>query len=485
MKTYLKLAVLLSFLHTAAYSQFSGFRLDQYKLPDIKTSRLDFYMNYQEGTSNRSSTGNSQEFMYRSRANSGAMSMYYDYFRNKEKYQGNTGISVSGEFNKNNHNLESFYNINDINNNTSSISFYSRNQFSIEIVSQNRFYRNKNFLEVSPGVSLSNLGNEQHNQSQGTVSNYVNKRRSLTGNLTVAAGHGRIEPVHDLRLAIYILEELSKAGRLKKTPPDETVINMAKVISKITRERFFDSRLRKIRELQVIDSFMLANDLLTMNDINYFAILNDEWDYAWGPSRLSGFAISGGVDNNLSLNRERDEENGSYPDPSDIKRYANIINTEVFAKVQYHKPLNLHWQMAAVFRSSYGFIKVTDPLNSENVSGNMVSGKFRSTADCNIQYLPNSRTSVSLSLYGILTDTNGKSTINSENGQYRLEDATVDLMSSLDAYFYISPRLRTQLRWSYDFGNVNQSGRTNSTDNKLKNRLTEQHLYFSLTYSLF
>lgn len=485
MKSYSSITFFFLLLHTAAYSQFSDFRLDQYKLPDIKTSRLDFYMNYQEGSTKRSSNGNSSENLYKSRANSGAMSMYYDYFRNKEKYQGNTGISVSGEFNKNNQNTESAYNNSYINNTASSISSYSRNQFSFEIVSENRFYRNKNFLEVSPGLSLSNLGYEQHNQSQGTFSNYINKRNSLTGNLTVAGGHGRIEPVHDLRLAIYILEELSKAGRLKKTPPDETVINMAKVISKITRERFFDSRLRKIRELQVIDSFMLANDLLTLNDINYFAILNDEWDYAWGPSRSAGFAISGGVDNNLSFTRERDEEYGSYPDPSDIKRYENMINTEVFAKVQYHKPLNLHWQMAAVFRSSYGFIKVSDPLNSENVSGNMVSGIFRSNVDYTMQYLPNSRTSVSLSLNGILTDTNGKSTINSENGQYRREDATVDLMSSLEAYFYISPRLRAQLRWSYDFGNVNQLQRTNSTDNQFKNRLTEQHLYFSISYSLF
>jgi hypothetical protein len=132
-------------------------------------------------------------------------------------------------------------------------------------------------------------------KSAGNTSNDNHGNQLITDlSVPISIGHGRIEPIEDLRLAIYILEELNKAGRIDKMPPENVVLEMAKEISKIKKKRFFDTRIKKISELQAVDSFLLANNIVVSHDINYFAVLNDQWDYASGPSRTSGFSVNTG-----------------------------------------------------------------------------------------------------------------------------------------------------------------------------------------------
>jgi len=139
------------------------------------------------------------------------------------------------------------------------------------------------FVEIDPVFYHNSYTDRYYYENSTAVENNI--RESVTRlSAPVSAGYGRIEPVEDLRLALYILEELQKAGKITDVPPEEVIIEMAREISKIKKKRFFDTRIRKIEELHVIDSFLVENNIISSNDINYFAVLNDQWDYAAGPA---------------------------------------------------------------------------------------------------------------------------------------------------------------------------------------------------------
>ena len=53
--------------------------------------------------------------------------------------------------------------------------------------------------------------------------------------------------------------------------------------------------LRKMEEIEKVDSFLQAKGIITLADARYFTIVNDNWDYAQGPVRESGKRLSAGL----------------------------------------------------------------------------------------------------------------------------------------------------------------------------------------------
>jgi len=332
-------------LATAINGQYSGFNLSQYKLPDIKLNKLDFNFNLNHVKDNNITR---QSFLdeRKSIANyfSGALNLTYFHYQNSEKYQGDlsAGISSQPSLNTNRQNeLESTDN-----SLSTGLSFNSTNRF---------FNPKYFFIEVDPLLMANFQIRKDHNETSSTsTTDERNHNYSTTLSVPLSIGHGRIEPVEDARLAIYILEELNKAGRISNLPPDNVVIEMAKEISKIKNKRFFDSRLRKIEELQSIDSFLVANNIISAHDISYFAVLNDQWDYASGPVRETGFAISAGFDNNISLSKTNNEIT-TIGNATVVNEYASdIYDLGGFLSIRYAKPVNLYWQNSLDVKSSLG-----------------------------------------------------------------------------------------------------------------------------------
>ena len=460
MKKLSPIIIVLIFLFpVTALSQYSDFDLSRYKLPDIRLNRLDATVNLNNTSSNDEHSGS---FSSNSKSNifQGVLNLNYYYLRNTSKYQGLTTASVNLSANP--------YNFTSGNNKSE----YTNNSATIQVTSTNRFFNSgNNFLEIIPSIT-SGLNSYSQKNTPGSKSD--SKQFDHEISMPVSVGHGRIEPVEDLRLAIYILEELYKAGRIDNIPSDEVVLDMAKEISKIIRTRFFDTRIMKIRELQVIDSFIVANKIVNKNDISYFAILNDQWDYASGPSRFSGFSVNAGIDNNISLNGSRTDNLLVSPDASIDKN--NIYFAGLFVALNYSKPVNLYWQSVIVFRTSYGDAFYVYPKDNTYVGYKDYSaGRFNSSLSYTIQYLPNSRTSVSLTVQGKYMNQKSTQSGTSEKDNY------FTLYTGLNMYYYISPRLRLQITSSLS-----------SSDDKtltgvLTNKQTHLYLYnyLTLTYSFF
>ena len=276
-------------------AQFTDFDLSKYKLPDIRLNRLDATFNFLNDLNTYLYHQPWDTTKTKSNRLSGSLNLGYYYFRNSEKYQGNLIVNTYLRPEIYKYGTE---NTDKKTNNT---------EGSFIISSTNRFYNQRMFfVEIDPDFFFNSEKNRILNEN-GTTTESIN-RESYTGlSVPLSVGYGRIEPVEDMRLAVYILEELQKAGRIPVVPPEDVIIKMAREISRIKKKRFFDIRIRKMEELHVIDSFLVANDIISSNDITYFTVLNDNWDYASGPARESGFAVNAGIGNNIQINRISDK----------------------------------------------------------------------------------------------------------------------------------------------------------------------------------
>jgi hypothetical protein len=457
-------------------AQYSDFDLSRYKLPDIKLNRLDanlYLSNAANSDHFRSSYTDSTESVNNNFL--GSVNLDYYHFRNTEKYQGDLDISLVAH--------TSPYKFENDNISTST-NTYDEN---VSVRSTNRFYNQRlNFLEVDPQAFVNKNVYKSYYEYPGNTSQKQCNDQYLTSlSMPVSVGHGRIEPVEDLRLAIYILEELNKVGRIDSLPSDNVILDMAKEISRIKRQRFFDSRIRKIRELQVIDSFLVANRIVSPNDITYFAVLNDQWDYASGPVRSAGFAINAGIDDHFNFNYANQAISVNGAEPSKIIITTNTYYVAAFFQARYYKPVNLHWQTSATFLTSYGIEFTRDPKEKSNPDENFETNIYSASIGYSIQYLPNSRTSARFGLSGNYQNSRGDRTISNPD-PIKMRDNQFIMNASLDMYYYISPQFRIQLNSNLSYYARNTLN-SNNTQPDLKELTNIFHHDFSLTliYSFF
>jgi len=412
-------------------AQYTDFDLSKYKLPDIKLNRLDASFNMvNSGNSHLSQTKFDTSKVKHNNLD-GRLNLGYYYFRNTEKYQGN--LSTIADI----HPLLYYVKTdNNDNRNTSS-------DINFMINSINRFYnRNLFFLEVDPLVSYYSDRSKNRVENSTTTEN-TDHQVSTDLSASVSVGYGRIEPVEDLRLAIYILEELQKAGRIESVPPEDIIIEMAREISRIKKKRFFDTRLRKIEELHVVDSFLIANNIISSNDIIYFAVLNDNWDYAAGPARETGFRVNAGIGNDIEFYRFNVKNTVNGTVVADYKNYSNDYNVSGFINAEYAKPLNLYWQTAAGITTSYGIHFIRNPLDKENGMDNYETNAFETAINGLVQYLPNSRTTIGLGLTGTYNYSYTVKTLTAlDPDGYWMKSSYFYIIPSFDMYYYVSPRLR-------------------------------------------
>lgn len=455
-------------------AQYSGFDLSRYKLPDIKLTRIDAYINlgntayrYHYKPSYNDSTESRQDNFR------GTLNFDFYHFRNSERYQGEFYALASGSSNNNK----------SVNENTNSLS--NSNNLNFLVSNINRFYnQNQNFIEIDPEISIS--GNKAHNKSSFPSSDNSDDQFITNLSIPISIGHGRIEPVEDLRLAIYILEELNKAGRIDNLPSDNVLLEMAKEISKIKRQRFFDSRIRKIRELQVVDSFLIANNIVSDNDINYFAVLNDQWDYASGPERTAGFAVNIGIDDHIILNRSHRQTSSNGAD-TDIREYENTYYIAGFSQVRYDKPVNLFWQTSATLKVAYGFEFTKDPQQQNVSDENYRTDIFNTMLDYSIRFLPNSRTSAELSLTGNYYNLKRDWTSSNQDPvDYKSVENRFTVNAGFNMYYYISPQFRLRINSIFNYYRFHDLY-SNNTQPSLTNLTSSLHNDFAITliYSIF
>ncbi|GEM_PF-2041419 len=290
------------------YAQFENINLNKYKLTDYKYKTLSTSLNtnnsygYANATSTNqfnNSNGNLYQNSLSSSGNLGYSSTTYC-----RKYIGtqNLGLNFNSNFNKSSSN-NSFDNFFDSSNLSSkSSSYYSNSNFSLSLNSNNRFYVSNDFFV---GINLQSYQSPAYSYSKSNsttnTSTHTNNLSSRHNNynsnnaITIQFGKGRYEDVTDARLAIYILDDLAKQGRLAHNPSQEEVFAFADFITKTLNKRVIDNRIKRIKEYVAIDSFLVSNGLSSKTDGLYFGVINDNWNYGRNQNWQTGKAWHIGI----------------------------------------------------------------------------------------------------------------------------------------------------------------------------------------------
>jgi hypothetical protein len=422
-----------------------NYDLSSYSLPDLQRKTLEFqfnldqnrYYNNQRSVFDTSHSHNSNF--------STDLTPSFSYYLNSKKAQ----FESYGSFNPVAYDYSKTYS--EINKSVSQ----NYNPYIYYTGAYRYYLKRKLFLETDVDAAFNY--NMRKDINQMTDPEDETKHSTMNSNISIPilVGWGRIERVEDARLAVYILDDLKKHNRLDKEISQEEIANFAQFLSKLQNERFFDSRDKKIWEIQQIDSFMVANNLVTNNDAVFFTLINDNWDYASGPIRESGFRVSGGILNGLSNYISE----YAYSDTSMIndKSKETDYNIHFKAKLVYEKPLNLYWQVFINddFESGPTFNnnKSKQSGSDEEISKSK-DFNINNTINAGLEYYPNSRTDMSISFN--LNNDYYHRTNTSENANKDFDEEFTNNFSTglkLTGNYYFSPQLRMTLNagFNHDF----------------------------------
>lgn len=447
------------------FAQLDSFNLAAYKLPDIKTHLLDFNLSsggsnsfrWMKSVLNEDTKDNSNDY-------SGTLGATYSYYGNREKYQGEQSLylSMSANYAKEDppYKIRAF---------SSTMTVHSVNRY---------YFTKKQFIEYDLDLT------ESTNNRRWGWDEYSNgnARNDFSISIPVRYGVGRIEQVQDARLAIYILEDLKKTGRITRVPDNGEILEFAHLISQTKNKRFFDSRIKRIWEIETIDAWLQSKNLIKSTDATYFTRLYDNWLYATGPVRESGRRFSIGLIPKLSSSIDYSY---TIPDTTTFHPHTGYRTVTGVIRQERAKPVNLYWQTGHLFvltgfwgQTTAGQIKDADGYEEQYVG---LSGKIQYT----LGWYPNSRTSLVLSFN---VEGNGIPKVPKPyiQGKYHTD---YDLYSFIGLWFhyYISPQLQLDLNYScgYDFTGQKRSTLLDPFSEHTSDSGLFQSLHLTLFYSLF
>lgn len=412
-------------------AQLNDFDLSSYKLPELKRQSLETNFNLNGSNSYIKENDpyfNNERELSRNRY-SGSFFVDYRTFLNSAVYQRESNLRFDFQFEKNN------YKYHDI--------FTNKGQQIMPQLNYNlvnrKYYNTELFFEtnVDAGFMYYNFKDldEDHVDIFEEETKYTN--HSFEINFPLKVGSGRIEPIDDARHALYILDELAKADRVTEQMSDKAILELAGLISELKNKRFFDTRLRRIAELESLDSFLVANNYISEPDARYFTTLNDFWLYGDGPVREKGTRFSIGLAPGFYTyknNNTANKENTSFS--------ALLINGGF--EIVHEEPLNLQWQKSVKLEVYAGLIngyyKYTDEEYSNNEQIDTRVPVIRAGFQQNMGYYPNTLTEIrfgySLNYVKLFDKTDEQKEILGMDGK------GIKAATNIAINYYISPQFR-------------------------------------------
>lgn len=253
--------------------------------------------------------------------------------------------------------------------------------------------------------------------------------------LPIKYGSGRIEEVQDARQAIYILQELQDNKLLNKPIDDTDIKNLATRISLLKTERYYDSRIHKLKELETIDQFLRENQYIDDNSIRYFGLLNDMWDYGRNQIRKSGKSAAlaiypgiGAIKNTL--------ENGS----------ETLITPSISGgfELNAYKPISLKIQSNTEIKVLGGYMQWKE-IDSE-LKNKLPHARvnFRQS----IGIYPTTRTDFIIFIDGSMLNVFESK---DENNGTQPEAKMMEINGGIRWNYYISERMRIQINWQLNY----------------------------------
>jgi hypothetical protein len=475
MKKIMPFIVFLCCFGTVLHAQLDTFNLSRYKLPDIKFRQLDLRYNLSgnNSLSKNKSTFNSSKFSTIAATND--LNIAYRSYRNSEHLQNEQEFTIGfgSEFKNNKDEDEITYK-------------YSNVNPVLQFNSDNRFYNQHQFF-FETDFHIYGSGNWEKTDDKVYYSLTKSDNISADIEVPLLIGHGRIEQIQDARLAIYILEELQKAGRISRVPGGEELMEFSRLISTMKNERYFDYRIKKMEEIEKVDSFLQAKGIITLADARYFTIVNDNWDYAQGPIRESGKRLSGGLIPSYSYYYSN--LNTTYSNPDDTSGQKNkirVIGIGMQGQYKIEKPVNLHWQRSFLVKLSYGYFRnmySTQIVEESENKSNSDLLVMEAGINYGMGFYPNSRTDISGQVSLDFQHSNRLESEDRPNAKSNGNILTPDF--SLVLHYYISPQVRLNINYHINYNYNKDNLRIDEDYMYFKTNSLYQNFNVGLVYSFF
>jgi len=419
------------------------FDLSKYKLPDYRRQLLDLNFNLSGSNQMNSYDGSPYNQDWKNNYNSYSNSFYMnyqDFLNTRRKQQENQFIL----------NMNSGYS----NQKNSNDFFYNRLSLApqLRVSSVNRiFYQGTQFFEIDYMVDYRySFDNTERNNTY--YPDFTNSEKeqyhSVFTTVPIKFGTGRIEQVQDARQAVYILDELDKQHRITKIITDENVVEFATLISQLKNERYFDYRLQKIHELEVVDSFLRIGNYCANSDITYFTTLNDFWDYGRNQVRRSGSSVSMALYPsfnflNYTYNSVELDING-YEYSSDGE--LNITSYAISGGMEFkhEKPVSLSFQSGTDISALFGLMRAKEKDSEDKVG----IPNLQINATQRIGFYPNTRTNFDFYVKGSFVKF---IEITSDNGITYPDGIGANFGSGFNFNYYISPQFRINANWQLTY----------------------------------
>jgi hypothetical protein len=345
-----------------------------------------------------------------------------------------------------------------------------------------RYYSasNKNYYKLGGNLSVEMTHSLYETKNLQNVNNKSIGRPQYYSNLSfdLGHGHGRIENVEDAVEALYILNDLSKNGLLSRSYTENDIKTLADKITLIKKERFFDERLYKQKSMKALVSLLLDNNLIKSESVEVFNIIADYHYFAGIQTRTSGQTLEYYLTPGLSFS-------GGKVSDSEIDKsiYGKLGLTIAY---NYSRPISIKWhQIFNASASASNSIGVDQSINKENPDYNHKSTTTgfngEAFAGYSLGYFPNTRTYFNAGLNALYHYQHSKNEDAGSQNQFNLSTAL-----SLNAYYYLSERLRLSGRFNINF---RDSEDNRNYDEKIYynylNQYVSQSLSFALTYFIF
>lgn len=208
--------------------------------------------------------------------------------------------------------------------------FFSDNNFNYNLDYQyeyRKYFRNNNstdlYYETRPYINLGfgKLDNNNHD-------------RSINASLGVHLGKGRIEPMRDVFVAQFMLDDMIAENLLDSVYNKDLIFELAEIMIIARSQRVFDGRMARKYQLKSICDFLVSKGL--REGIDMFNVVNDHWFNTAYNDRSIGKRLSFGM---VSYLRQLYALNGISPPFSHKTGYVGLQ-----MDYQYAKPINQFWQ---------------------------------------------------------------------------------------------------------------------------------------------
>lgn len=210
------------------------------------------------------------------------------------------------------------------------------------------------------------------------------KLTELNVSLIPKLGFGRIENISDAWHALTIIEELQKAGCIKKDLTHEEITALADELRRLKNTRNVDFRLENIYEFEQLAKYFIDNGLASAEQYRFFAVLDDAYSFEAFTTREQGQAFTIGTDVSLDYSKEHQEPIGT----NSIRSYALVLGYEK------NNAISSDWQFIQSYNLKGGFLA----YGLSGTQGTSRSNLLELTTHHELGYYLNQRTNFSLPL---------------------------------------------------------------------------------------